>query len=129
MRQIGLLCSEKMLETDTKSFLDFFAKIKKETNMAGQKLEALKQEKMDATKELKAIMDQCSTEQSKINKNLETMLVYMSQKDFLDELTPQYERERLEKVKREKALARQKRQAQLKQQEDQLKANNEIARN
>lgn len=84
---------------------------------------------MDATKELKAIMDQCSTEQSKINKNLETMLVYMSQKDFLDELTPQYERERLEKVKREKALARQKRQAQLKQQEDQLKANNEIARN
>ena len=97
--------------------------------MAGQKLEALKQEKMDATKELKAIMDQCSTEQSKINKNLETMLVYMSQKDFLDELTPQYERERLEKVKREKALARQKRQAQLKQQEDQLKANNEIARN
>jgi hypothetical protein len=35
----------------------------------------------------------------------------------------------LEKVKREKALARQKRQAQLKQQEDQLKANNEIARN
>ena len=35
MRQIGLLCSEKMLETDTKSFLDFFAKINKETNMAG----------------------------------------------------------------------------------------------
>ncbi len=34
------------------------------------------------------------------------MLVYMSQKDFLDELTPQYERERLEKIKREKALAR-----------------------
>ncbi len=84
---------------------------------------------MDATKELKAIMDQCSTEQSKINKNLETMLIYMSQKDFLDELTPQYERERLEKVKREKALARQKRQAQLRQQEDQQKVNTEIARN
>ena len=108
MREIGLLCSEKMLETDTKSFLDFFAKIKKETNMAGQKLEALKQEKMDATKELKAIMDQCSTEQSKINKNLETMLVYMSYKDFLDELTPQHERERLNSIKREKAVARQK---------------------
>jgi len=39
------------------------------------------------------------------------MLIYMSQKDFLDELTPSYERERLEKVKREKALAKQKRQA------------------
>ena len=61
---------------------------------------------MDATKELKAIMDQCSTEQSKINKNLETMLVYMSQKDFLDELTPQYERERLDKIKKEKTLAK-----------------------
>jgi hypothetical protein len=66
---------------------------------------------MDATKELKAIMDQCSTEQSKINKNLETMLVYMSYKDFLDELTPQQERERLMQVKREKAAAKQKKQA------------------
>lgn len=34
MRQIGLLCSEKMLEADTKSFLDFFAEIKKQTNSA-----------------------------------------------------------------------------------------------
>ena len=77
-----------MLETDTKSFLDFFAKIKKETNLAGQKLEALKSEKNDAAKELKLIMDQCSTEQSKINKNLEQMLIYMRYKEFLDELTP-----------------------------------------
>ena len=56
-------------------------------------------------------MDQCSTEQSKINKNLETMLVYMSYKDFLDELTPQQERERLMQVKREKAAVKQKKQA------------------
>ena len=66
---------------------------------------------MDATKELKAIMDQCSTEQSKINKNLETMLIYMSYKDFLDELTPQHERERLNQVKKEKVAAQQKKQA------------------
>ena len=66
---------------------------------------------MDATKELKAIMDQCSTEQSKINKNLETMLIYMSYKDFLDELTPQHERERLNQVKKEKTAAKQKKQA------------------
>ena len=32
MRQMGLLCSEKMLESDTKSFLEFFAQIKKQTN-------------------------------------------------------------------------------------------------
>lgn len=38
----------------------------------------------------------------------------MSQKDFLDELTPQYERDRLENIKKEKALAKKKRQAQLK---------------
>lgn len=56
-------------------------------------------------------MDQCSTEQSKINKNLETMLVYLSYKDFLDELTPQHERKRLDEIKREKAVARQKKQA------------------
>jgi hypothetical protein len=36
MRQMGLLCSEKMLESDTKAFLDFFAKIKSETNAAAQ---------------------------------------------------------------------------------------------
>ena len=32
MRKMGLLCSEKMLEADTKSFLEFFAQIKKQTN-------------------------------------------------------------------------------------------------
>jgi hypothetical protein len=36
---MGLLCSEKMLEADTKAFLDFFAKIKKETNQGAYELE------------------------------------------------------------------------------------------
>jgi hypothetical protein len=36
---MGLLCSEKMLEADTKAFLDFFASIKKQTMDAGQELE------------------------------------------------------------------------------------------
>lgn len=48
MRQMGLLCSEKMLEGDTKAFLDFFARIKKETNQGAQELEALKKLKNDA---------------------------------------------------------------------------------
>lgn len=95
-----------MLETDTKSFLDFFAKIQKETNLAGQKLEALKQEKNEAAKELKGINDQCSTELSKINKNLEQMLVYLSYKEFLDELTPQFEKDRLAAIKKEKIEAK-----------------------
>ena len=34
MRQIGLLCSEEMLEADTRSFLQFFSKIKQETTKA-----------------------------------------------------------------------------------------------
>ena len=42
MRQMGLLCSEKMLESDTKSFLEFFAKIKRQTTQANIDLEALK---------------------------------------------------------------------------------------
>lgn len=31
MRQLGLECSEEMLEKDTQSFIEFFAKIKSET--------------------------------------------------------------------------------------------------
>jgi len=45
---MGLLCSEKMLESDTKSFLEFFASIKKQTNQAAADLEALKKQKNDA---------------------------------------------------------------------------------
>ena len=34
MRQVGLECSQEMLEKDTQSFLEFFAKIKNETSKA-----------------------------------------------------------------------------------------------
>ena len=60
MRQIGLLCSEKMLEADTKSFLDFFAEIKQQTTSANQKLEALKKKKNEETAKLRSINDNCS---------------------------------------------------------------------
>lgn len=42
MRQRGLQCSQNLLDTDTKSFLEFFAKIKQETSKASQELEQLK---------------------------------------------------------------------------------------
>jgi hypothetical protein len=45
MRQIGLLCSEKMLETDTKLFLEFFGNVKKATQKASSELEEKKKEK------------------------------------------------------------------------------------
>ena len=58
------MCAEQMLESDTKGFLDFFAKIKKETNIAAQELEAIKKEKNDAQTTLRTITDDCGTIQS-----------------------------------------------------------------
>ena len=85
---MGLLCSEKMLEADTKKFLEFFNKIKKETNEAAQLLEDVKRERGDAQSELKHINEECSAVQSKINKNLEILEKQIGLKDFFDELAP-----------------------------------------
>ena len=60
MRQIGLLCSEEMLEADTRSFLQFFSKIKQETTKANQDLEELKKKRNDKTLELRGYNDRCS---------------------------------------------------------------------
>lgn len=76
MRQIGLECSENMLEADTKSFLDFFAEIKQQTTSANQQLERFKKEKNEETAKLRSINDQCSQIQSKINKNIEELNIY-----------------------------------------------------
>lgn len=59
MRQMGLLCSEKMLEADTKSFLEFFAQIKKHTTQAATNLEELKKQKNTAQQALKSVKDDC----------------------------------------------------------------------
>lgn len=45
---MGLLCSEKMLEADTKSFLNFFASIKQSTKRCQDDLDQLKKEKNEA---------------------------------------------------------------------------------
>ena len=45
LRQTGLHCSELMLETDTSSFLEFFAKIQLETKKAGRDLDDKKKDK------------------------------------------------------------------------------------
>ena len=52
MREDGLTCSENMLETDTKSFLKFFNEIKEKTNLASKKLDQVRKEKNEKTKEL-----------------------------------------------------------------------------
>ena len=45
MRQLGLVCSEQMLEKDTQNFLKFFADIKEETSKATNLNEVLKKER------------------------------------------------------------------------------------
>lgn len=57
MRHLGLDCSATMLEKDTQSFLEFFAKIKTETSKATAQLEAAKKERNDKTQQLRTIND------------------------------------------------------------------------
>ena len=112
MRQLGLDCSATMLEKDTQSFLEFFAKIKTETSKATQQLEQAKKERNEKTMQLRTINDQCAALQSKINKVLETLGSYHSYKLFLDDLRRPQDKaldEAKRAEKREKRL--QKRQA------------------
>ena len=68
---MGLVCSEEMLEKDTQSFLEFFAKIKSETSNATAALEAAKKERNEKTLQLRNLNDDCAALTSKINKKLE----------------------------------------------------------
>jgi len=57
MRQDGLMCSEKMLETDTKAFLEFYQKIKQHTLEATTNLDKLKKERNAKAAELRGVQD------------------------------------------------------------------------
>ena len=88
MRNIGLLSSQKMLETDTRSFLEFFTRIKAETTEASQHLENLKKKKNDLTQQQRLLNDECSTIRSKINKDLEILIQYDKYMQFLFKIDP-----------------------------------------
>lgn len=60
MRQLGLACSQNMLEKDTQNFLKFFANIKEETQQAVSKLENLKKERNEKTATLRKLNDDCA---------------------------------------------------------------------
>lgn len=92
MKQIGLICSEQMLQEDTRSFLEFFADIKDQTAKASAELEKLKKDRNDKALRLRQIQDECSAIQSKINKDLETLGIQFDYKLFLDNLKPPEER-------------------------------------
>ena len=109
MRQLGLVCSEQMLEKDTQNFLKFFADIKEETSKATAQLEAYKKERNDKTMQLRQINDQCAALQSKINKKLENLNTFYSYKVFLDDLRPNDVKEAEEAKRQQKLFNRQQR--------------------
>jgi len=49
LREDGLICSENMLESDTKSFLKFFNEIKEKTQKASKTLDDTRRHKNDKT--------------------------------------------------------------------------------
>lgn len=102
MKQIGLICSEQMLQEDTRSFLDYFAQIKETTAKASQELEKLKKERNDKTMHLRVINDDCSTINSKMNKNLETLAIFHEYKEFLDNLRSAEEKQHEQELKETK---------------------------
>jgi len=75
-----------MLQEDTRSFIEFFKEIKDATQKAQTELEKLKKERSDKTMRLRVINDECSAINSKMSKNLETLLLLQSYKEFLDRL-------------------------------------------
>lgn len=77
-----------MLETDTSSFLEFFAKIQDETKEANKDLDKKKKDKTALNDELRKLQDACGTLQSNINKNLDVLQGYLTYKSFFDEITP-----------------------------------------
>lgn len=52
------------------------------------------------------VSDECGTIQSQINKNLEVLDKLLIQKEFLDDLTPPAEKERLAKLKEQREETR-----------------------
>jgi hypothetical protein len=71
MRVVGLMSSQKMLETDTRSFLDFFTDIKKKTSDANADLEKKKKERNDLTLDSRNKNEEIQSIKTTINKNME----------------------------------------------------------
>lgn len=73
LREDGLICSENMLETDTKSFLKFFNEIKDKTQKASKTLDDTRRVKNEKTNQLRNITEQIQILVSNISKNIELL--------------------------------------------------------
>jgi len=70
MREDGLTCSENMLETDTHLFINFFNRIKQQTQDASKTLDT-RRTKNEKNNELKNINESIQILQSGVSKNIE----------------------------------------------------------
>jgi len=71
MREDGLTCSENMLETDTHLFINFFNRIKQQTQDASKSLDDTRRTKNEKNNELKNINESIQILQSGVSKNVE----------------------------------------------------------
>ena len=86
MREDGLTCSENMLETDTHLFINFFNRIKQQTQDASKTLDDTRRTKNEKNNELKNINESIQILQSGVSKNIEYLEQYSKYKEFLDQL-------------------------------------------
>ena len=75
-----------MLEQDTQQFLNFFSKIKQETQDASKVLDTLRKTRNDLTIQLRVVQENTSLLKSKVAKNIESLQGYKTYKDFLESL-------------------------------------------
>lgn len=111
MREDGLNCSEKMLDQDTRSFVDFFRDNREKCNHANQIAEKKTKERQAKMQELKDKNDEIQTIVSTINKHMENLGEYYEFMEFLDKIAPkeyQDEKKRKLEAKKKKREQRQK---------------------
>jgi hypothetical protein len=80
MREDGLNCSEKMLSSDTTSFVAFFNDVKEKTQAASRELEDLKKVKNKKQIEFRVMNDDYTILASSINKNVEFLSIFFDYK-------------------------------------------------
>lgn len=100
MREDGLKASEDMLAADTQGFIDFFNKIKEDTQKVTKDYEEAKVKKGKMAGDLRKIVEEQNSYISRINKSLELLRIYCEYKEFLDGLAPKDWNQTLEERKK-----------------------------
>ena len=87
MRHDGLECSEKMLNEDIRSFVDFFRGNSENCDLAVREAEEKQKEKQKKVLDLKLLYDEIQIVLSTINRNLENLNEYYGYKELLDSIS------------------------------------------